>query len=55
MRKYEMSEAEFLESYMDEEDCLQLQDEREYQDYMDMMSYYDELEELAYLCERYGY
>lgn len=60
MRAYEMTEEEFIDFYMYEEECFQLQDEQEYREYRDMMDCWDEEgdkeeyteEELERMCER---
>ena len=60
MRAYEMTEEEFIDFYMFEEECFQLQDEQEYREYRDMMDCWDEdeeegdvtEEELERMCER---
>lgn len=57
---YEMNEAEFLDHYMFEQECIQMQLDQEYQEYRDMMDWGDEKEEdeeyteeeLERMCER---
>lgn len=45
MRAYEMTEEEFIDFYMFEQECFQLQDEQEYREYRDMMNWTEEDEE----------
>lgn len=42
---YEMNEAEFLDYYMHEQECIQMQLDQEYQEYRDMMDWGDEEED----------
>lgn len=42
---YEMNEAEFLDHYMFEQECIQMQLDQEYQEYRDMMDWGDEEED----------
>ena len=42
---YEMNEAEFLDHYMHEQECIQMQLDQEYQEYRDMMDWGDEEED----------
>lgn len=60
MRAYEMTEEEFIDFYMFEQECIQIQDEQDYREYRDMMDWGDEdeedeeytEEELERMCER---
>ena len=42
---YEMNEAEFLDHYMFEQECIQMQLDQEYQESRDMMDWGDEEED----------
>lgn len=55
MRAYEMTEEEFIDFYMYEQECIQMQLDQDYQEYRDMMDCWDEdytEEELERMCER---
>mgnify|MGYP001766862474 CR=1 FL=1 len=59
MRAYEMTEEEFIDFYMYEQECIQMQLDQDYQEYRDMMNWDDEEEdedyteeELERMCER---
>lgn len=45
MARYEMNEAEFLDYYMYEQECIQMQLDQDYQEYRDMMDWGDEEED----------
>lgn len=54
MRAYEMTEEEFIDFYMYEQECIQMQLDQDYQEYRDMMDCWDEdytEEELERICE----
>lgn len=60
MRAYEMTEEEFIDFYMYEQECIQMQLDQDYREYRDMMDWGDEdeedeeytEEELERMCER---
>lgn len=45
MRAYEMTEEEFIDFYMYEQECIQMQLDQDYQEYRDMMDWDDEEED----------
>ena len=45
MRAYEMTEEEFIDFYMFEQECIQMQLDQDYQEYRDMMDWGDEEED----------
>ena len=45
MRAYEMTEEEFIDFYMYEQECIQMQLDQDYQEYRDMMDWGDEEED----------